>query len=122
MKFEISSFPWKHGYSENFISKEFALKMAEEFPSWNSDIWDKFGKVFDNQNGFKKMLTEQSVMPKSISNFINQLKTQNFIEKIEKAFGMQDLIFDEKLYGGGLFIHPEGSFLQTHLDFNLIMT
>ena len=118
MEFDVLDLPWMHGFSENFISENFAKKIEKEFPSWDCDIWDKYGKVFDTPNGFKKMLTNQSVMPKSISNFIDELKSKSFIALLEQKIGIPNLIFDEDLYGGGLFIHPEGSFLNTHVDFN----
>ena len=118
MNLEVLDFPWSHGYSENFVDDEFAKKMNKEFPKWDSPIWDKWGKVFDTEYGYKKMLADKSVMPPSIFSFIEQLESKEFISKVSEATGIDDLLIDDELYGGGLFLHPTGSHLTTHVDFN----
>ena len=118
MNFEVLDFPWSHAYSKSFVEDEFAKKMNKEFPKWDSPIWDKWGKVFDTEYGYKKMLADKSVMPPSIFSFIEQLESQEFIDTISEATGIDDLLIDDELYGGGLFIHPTGSHLTTHIDFN----
>ena len=118
MNLEVLDFPWSHGYSESFVDDEFAKKMNKEFPKWDSPIWDNYGKVFDTEYGYKKMLADKSVMPPSIFSFIEQLESQEFISKVSEATGIDDLLIDDELYGGGLFLHPTGSHLTTHVDFN----
>ena len=118
MNLEVLDFPWSHGYSENFVDDEFAKKMNKEFPKWDSSIWDKWGKVFDTEYGYKKMLADKSVMPPSIFSFIEQLESPEFISKVGEATGIDNLLTDDELYGGGLFLHPTGSHLTTHVDFN----
>ena len=118
MNLEVLDFPWSHGYSETFVDDEFAKKMNKEFPKWDSPIWDRWGKVFDTEYGYKKMLADKSAMPPSIFSFIEQLESQEFISKVSEATGIDDLLIDDELYGGGLFLHPTGSHLTTHVDFN----
>ena len=118
MNLEVLDFPWSHGYSESFVDDEFAKKMNKEFPKWDSPIWENYGKVFDTEYGYKKMLADKSVMPPSIFSFIEQLESQEFISKVSEATGIDDLLIDDELYGGGLFLHPTGSHLTTHVDFN----
>ena len=118
MNFEVLDFTCSHGYSESFVDDEFAKKMNKEFPKWDSPIWDNYGKVFDTEYGYKKMLADKSVMPPSIFSFIEQLESQEFISKVSEATGIDDLLIDDELYGGGLFLHPTGSHLTTHVDFN----
>ena len=118
MNLEVLDFPWSHGYSESFVDDEFAKKMNKEFPKWDSPIWDRWGKVFDTEYGYKKMLADKSVMPPSIFSFIEQLESQKFISKVSEATGIDNLLIDDELYGGGLFLHPTGSHLTTHVDFN----
>lgn len=121
MNFEVIDFPWSHGYSESFVDDEFAKKMNKEFPKWDSPIWDKWGKVFDTEYGYKKMLTDKfimSVMTPTIRSFIEQLESPEFISTVSEATGIDDLLIDDELYGGGLFLHPTDSHLTTHVDFN----
>ena len=85
MNFEILDFPWSHGYSESFVDDEFAKKMNKEFPKWDSLIWDRWGKVFDTEYGYKKMLTDKfimSVMTPTIRSFIAELESPEFISTV----------------------------------------
>ena len=94
MKFEVLDFPWSHAYSESFVDDEFAKKMNKEFPKWDSPIWDKWGKVFDTEYGYKKMLTDKfimSVMTPTIRSFIEQLESPEFISTVSEATGIGDL-------------------------------
>ena len=57
-------------------------------------------------------------MPQSISSFISELESSEFISRIGDCTGISNLFIDEGLYGGGLNIYPPGSHLTTHIDFN----
>lgn len=118
MTYELCEFPWPHGFSESLVPEEYARKMSEDFPEWDSPIWEEHGRIFDTPYGYKKMLEKQSVMPASISKLVDELKSPKFISELCEATGIPELIFDDKLYGGGLFIHPPGGFLAPHVDFN----
>lgn len=118
MNFEVLNYPWAHGYSDNFVNDEFANQMEKDFPDWDSDVWDKYGKVFKSEYGYKKELTDKSFIPNSILNFLNLLESEEFVSKISDATGIKDLFIDDGLYGGGLNVYPPGSHLTTHIDFN----
>tara|TARA_R100000030_G_scaffold35423_1_gene26429 strand:+ start:6648 stop:7283 length:636 start_codon:yes stop_codon:yes gene_type:complete len=117
MKFELLQTPWFHGYSRNLMNEEYAIKMKHDFPSWNSDLWED-GEIYHNDYGHKKMLTNTSVMPNSISAFIEYLHSDEFVTKVKDITGIEELYIDKNLYGGGLFMHPPGSSLTKHIDFN----
>tara|TARA_B100000287_G_C20630398_1_gene779596 strand:+ start:501 stop:1148 length:648 start_codon:yes stop_codon:yes gene_type:complete len=118
MNFEVLDFPCKHGYSDSFISEDVAQKMESDFPSWDSDAWDKYGTVFESEYGYKKELNDKAGMPESISNFIKDLESDEFVSRLISATGIEDLFIDDGMYGGGLNIYPPGSQLTTHIDFN----
>ena len=118
MKFEIVDFPWTHGYSESFVDQDRADQMGRDFPEWDDEVWDRAGKTFNTEYGHKKELTDKVAMPDSISSFIKDLESPEFISRLSEATGIDDLFIDEGLYGGGLNIYPVGSHLTTHIDFN----
>ena len=118
MKFEIVDFPWTHGYSESFVDQDRADQMGRDFPEWDDEVWDRAGKTFNTEYGHKKELTDKVAMPDSISSFIKDLESPEFISRLSEATGINDLFIDEGLYGGGLNIYPVGSHLTTHIDFN----
>ena len=118
MKFEIVDFPWTHGYSESFVDQDRADQMGRDFPEWDEEEWDIAGKTFNTEYGYKKELTDKVAMPESISSFIKDLESAEFISRLGEATGIDDLFIDEGLYGGGLNIYPAGSHLTTHIDFN----
>ena len=118
MNYNILAFPWKHGYSENFLDQDIAIQMEKDFPDWDAKVWDEYGKVFKSEYGYKKELTNKESMPQSISSFINELESSEFISRVGDCTGISNLFIDEGLYGGGLNIYPPGSHLTTHIDFN----
>lgn len=118
MKFSMIEEPWFHGFTNNLVDIEYATQMKDEFPSWDSEVWETNGEIYLNDYGHKKMLTNTSVMSKSISDFIDYLQSDEFVSEIENITGIEKLYTDENLYGGGLFMHPPGSSLTKHIDFN----
>ena len=118
MEFEIIKDPWKHFFCKSFLNPNHALEMSKVFPNWDSDIWDSHGKVFRSNYAYKKELTKRDNFPEIIYNFLKKLETKEFIEKISFLTGINDLIVDKNLYGGGLNIFPPGSYLKPHVDFN----
>jgi hypothetical protein len=81
MKFEIVDFPWPHGYSESFVDQDRADQMGRDFPEWDDEVWDRAGKTFNTEYGYKKELTDKVAMPESISSFIKDLESAEFIFK-----------------------------------------
>ena len=82
MKFEIVDFPWTHGYSESFVDQDRADQMGRDFPEWDDEVWDRAGKTFNTEYGHKKELTDKVAMPDSISSFIKDLESPEFIPKL----------------------------------------
>lgn len=118
MNYVLMNFPWKHGYSENFIDQKRANQLRSDFPEWDSELWNTHGKVFKSEYGYKKELTDKSAMPQSIVDFISDLESDQFIERVSSTTGINNLFIDDGMYGGGLNIYPPGSHLTTHIDFN----
>jgi|TARA_E500000305_G_C3810571_1_gene138277 hypothetical protein len=58
MNYAIMNFPWKHGYSKNFIDQKRANQLQSDFPEWDSELWNTHGKVFKSEYGYKKEPTE----------------------------------------------------------------
>lgn len=118
MKFSIIQKPWFHGYTDNLVSIEYAAEMENEFLPWDSDLWEDNGIEYVNEYTHKKILNNIYAMPKCIADFILELQSTEFVSYIENITGIQKLYTDKNLYGGGMVLHPPGSCLTTHIDFN----
>ena len=118
MNYDVLNYPWPHGYSKQFLDTDRASLLCNDFPSYDDEVWEKYGKVFKSEYGHKKELTNKSAMPQSIVDFLYDLESEDFIKKVSEATGIQDLFIDEGLYGGGLNFYPPGSHLPPHIDFN----
>lgn len=52
------------------------------------------------------------------ASFIRKLNAQPFLEQLEDMTGIDGLIADQEIKGGGLHEIPPGGFLKMHVDFN----
>ena len=114
----VSFVPYKHIFIDEFLEKKISQEMIETFPEWDDPLWDKNGKIFKNEYGFKKELTDIDLMPYPYFNFFNYIFHPNFIKEISNIFGIENIMTDTKLYGGGLNLYPPGGKLKIHTDFN----
>lgn len=110
--------PFKHIFFRNFLDKQQASTMLENFPDLNDKIWDNKGKLYDTAYGKKKELTDIASMHSSYREFFNLVFDKQFIDQLSEFFKIPNLFGDEKLYGGGLNIYESGSKLDPHIDFN----
>ena len=101
---------------DGFFKREFAEKLVEEFPSFDSDVWLRY----DNPIEIKKVCNNWNVFPRntySIFSYFNSAKWLDYISK--KLFEGNQLYADSGLNGGGWHIHKKGGKLNTHLDYSL---
>lgn len=66
----------------------------------------------------KYRLSNICEMPNSVADFITYLNSKDFLRKIEKISGIDNLIADPNLQGGGVHAIEHGGYLKLHTDFN----
>ncbi len=62
------------------------------------------------------------LMPPSIAEIIRYLNSATFITKLEKVTGLQGLVADDGLWGGGIHCTTRGGKLDIHNDFTILPT
>ena len=95
-----------------------ARELLNAFPAVEWPGWDRgFG---DNEPHQPKKLTcwDIGVIPSPLDLFIHELNSGPFLTWLEKLTGIEDLIPDPQLAGGGLHSSGPGGRLVPHTDFH----
>lgn len=106
--------PFPHIAIDGFLNEELLKKISSDFPLLNSkDSWE-YRNTFETKFAYDQF----HEMPASIKEMICYLYSPKFVLFLEKLTGIEDLIIDMNLNGGGLHqIYPEGK-LDIHADYN----
>lgn len=108
--------PYPHVVIDDFLPPEVATAMAADFPRPDdAQVWNRLPT--DDQRG-KSSLRHENVLPPFIRRLIHELNSQTMIEFIEELSGMDSLISDPRLVGGGIHqTHTSGK-LSVHIDYS----
>ncbi len=116
--------------SKNFLSSEKDYGFADltgifdinELKKIEQSVIDNIDLINPEKNiygSFKKhRLSDLSYMPKNVSDFIIYLNSPEFLVLLEEITGIDNLISDPDLQGGGVHAIATGGFLKLHTDFN----
>jgi dTDP-glucose 4,6-dehydratase len=109
-----SALPFEHIIIPNFLNKEYAEKIFNEYPvDIETENWYKYNNPIE-----KKFANDSiSIMPRCIKKIFNLLSCKEIIEKISLLTGINNLEYDPYLHGAGLHIHTTGGKLDMHLDY-----
>jgi 2OG-Fe(II) oxygenase superfamily len=106
--------PFSHIVLDDVFPPETLERILTEFPSPGDIDWWRFA----DQRGKKLGTRDESQMGDATLSFLQQLNSSIFISFLEKLTGIDGLIADPHLYGGGLHQIQPGGFLKVHADFN----
>jgi len=110
----IEGHPFPHIYLDNVFPEEALNKVLEEFPGENNAHWQRF----HNAQELKLALKDESNYGAFTRHFINSLNSRPFLKFLEALTGIDALIPDPYLEGGGLHQIVRGGLLKIHADFN----
>jgi hypothetical protein len=110
--------PYPHIALDDFFDDSIIRKVLAAYPgefdaSWNRTFLD--AGVYEEQ---KLSLDRLEAFPPYIQHFINALNSRLFLDFLERLTGIDGLIPDPYLVGGGLHMIPRGGRLAIHADFN----
>ncbi len=110
-----SNLPYSHIVIDDFLKPEIAKEIADSFPKLDSGFW------FQYDNPIEKKFATDDVrkFPPIIAKVIHALNSQDFVSKIEKLMGVENLYSDPYLHGGGLHCSRQGGKLDIHLDYSI---
>lgn len=100
-----------HRVIDNFLDHKTALKLAQEFPDYDSDKWVTYDNAVENK---KTNCNWHDFPPETYKFFTVMNSLTNFLMP---TFG--DIYSDPGLHGGGWHIHGNGGNLNPHLDYSI---
>lgn len=108
--------PFPHLVMPDFLHAERARELFEAFPGPDDAMaWDRFGA-----EGYEVKLAcgDETKFPEPLRRAIHQLNSGVFIRFLERLTGIEHLLPDPHLLGGGLHLIRQGGHLGIHADFN----
>lgn len=110
-----TNLPYPHIVIDNFLKDDVAKQVAECFPKLDSGFWFQYDNPIE-----KKFATDDiRKFPPLIAKLIHTLNSEQFVQKIQKLMGVEELFSDPYLHGGGLHCSRNGGKLDIHLDYSL---
>lgn len=110
-----SAAPVPHIVMDDFLPKGLADALVAEFPPIESPVWNAL-PTDDQKN--KRSTREEGVIPPLARAVLMHLNSGQFLGFLERLTGIDDLIVDTKLAGGGLHRIDRGGKLSVHIDFS----
>lgn len=106
--------PFRHIVIDNFLESEAAETMLRDFPVFDPKYaLNEMGEV--GGKAVVETVAEISLFYKQFSEYI---KSKSFLGAISAITGIDDLLADETLFGGGSHENLHGQELDAHVDFN----
>lgn len=106
--------PFKHVVIDNFLEDQFIDHLCSDFPPFDENkALNEFGKV-----GPKCVNTDLGGISPFYRSFYEYISSREFLDVIETISGIDNLVMDERMYGGGTHENISGAELDVHVDFN----
>jgi len=105
--------PYHHLYFEHFLDEDLALELAREFPHHGERTWIEYKHVNENKAG----LHVRDKLPDLIGRVVDELNSPRFVAFLIKVTGIEGLMADDSIEGGGIHQAETGGYLNVHTDF-----
>ena len=107
--------PFAHIAIDDFLPDHLAEALQAAFPGPTSEVWTKLPT--EDQKG-KYAAQDEDRFPELLRSLIHELNAGPFVQFLERLTGIDELIADAKLSGGGLHRTETGGKLSVHVDFS----
>ena len=99
---------------DNLFDEGFILKCQDEFLALDdSEFVHYVNPYFEYE---KYAMNDQNKMPENLVKLFRYIHSADFIKSVSDVTGIEDLLVDEKRWGGGLHKTKEGGYLSIHKD------
>jgi len=109
--------PFEYVVIDNFWDKEVAEKLQNEISSFV--LKGQEVSVYDNALEKKITCNHYDRFPKTVYQAFSYLNSRSFVKIISEITGVEKIITDIGLHGGGLHIHPNQGRLNVHKDYSI---
>jgi hypothetical protein len=104
---------------DGFLEPAFAAEVAAAYPSYEEAA--RIGKVFESVHEHKKIqITEADRFPLPVRRLSSALADPEFLAALSAITGIERLLADDTLSGGGMHQTGPRGRLDVHVDFNLL--
>lgn len=104
---------------DGFLDPQFAREVAVSYPTYGEARGR--GHEFNAVNEKKKVqITDAATFPKAVARLNELLCSPSFVEDLEYITGIDNLLYDPELIGGGMHITGPRGRLDVHVDFNYV--
>ncbi len=107
--------PFPHLHLEDFLDAAVARELMQEFPAPESGAWIQYKHANENKTGLPK----REMFPRLIGQVVDELNSPEFLAWLSELTGIEGLVSDGTLEGGGLHQSSCGGFLNVHADFTM---
>jgi len=108
--------PFDYVVIDDFFQNDFAKKLAEDFPAFDSDEWHWYNNAIE----VKKGCNNWNAFPKNTYSVFSYFNSQDWLNYLStKLLGEKKIYSDSGLNGGGWHTYKKGGKLNTHLDYSL---
>ncbi len=108
--------PFRYFIYDGFFKLDAAEKILANYPSVTQLGWDN--TTYINQKN-KFTLTKFGKEAHLLKEVFDELNSEAFLQLMSEITGIENLLGDEELFGGGLHQSRKGAFLDVHVDFNI---
>jgi len=107
--------PYPHVVIDEFLDPAQARILADLFPGPDEPSWDHYAAP-----GLEMKLGcgDETRFPGPIRDAVRDLNSSAFVSMLEKLTGIDHLLTDPHLLGGGMHLTRQGGLLGVHSDFN----
>jgi hypothetical protein len=108
--------PFPHVVIDEFLPEEVLDHVLAEFPGPDGIPW----RLFTDEGHTQKLATDRpELMGPFTRHLLNEFNASVMVEFLERLTGIEGLVPDPHLAGGGLHQIEAGGFLHVHADFNV---
>ncbi len=114
-----SVLPVPHMVVDDFLQPDFARTVAASYPDFEAAL--PLGKSYRavHESG-KVQVTETPKFPEPVLRLHEALAAPAFLDTLSRITGIQNLLADPELVGGGMHLMRAGARLDVHVDFNML--
>jgi hypothetical protein len=110
-----NNFPFPHIILDSFLNEEIANAALNQFPKVGKQEWIRYLHYNEKKFGLNKY----DQLPETIKQLIQELNSKPFLDYLSSLSGIDNLIADPSLEGGGLHLSERDGFLNIHADFTV---
>ncbi len=107
--------PFPHLVLDDFLAEPAAERLRREFPSVTDGEWIHYRHVNESKYGKR----DRAALGPSLGAAVDALNGPRFVAFLERLTGIEGLLADPSLEGGGLHQSERGGFLNLHADFTV---